>query len=266
MSNSTEMPPDWGETDKPQQQQHPAPARQPRGTLALLADAYLAGAGVDVLAGLVPAGVEQAMVANAFLATVAANPDLMTCTYQSLEQCLRDCARMGLLPGPAGHIYLIPRSGKAQAQVGYQGLIALMKRSAGVVRVETGAIHEHDVFVARRGSNPEFAHEPNWKGDRGEAMSWYAVAYFLDGGPPQFEIMTLAEIEAIRDAHGNKRLWAAHFEEKARITVVRRLAKWIGQDDALGHAFRMMDAGEAPAPRKPNTRHDAIRARLETKP
>jgi hypothetical protein len=42
----------------------------------------------------------------------------MECSEQSHAVAIDACIRLGLWPGPAGHIYIIPRKGQAQAQVG----------------------------------------------------------------------------------------------------------------------------------------------------
>jgi phage RecT family recombinase len=225
------------------QWQPPAQQQQPQSTLGMLHSNYTQGEGVDVLAGLVPPGIDQVAVLAAFCATVAASNDLMTCTYQSMETALRDCGRMGLLPGPADHVYLIPRGGKLMAQVGYQGLLHMIRRSTGA-RVETGEVCECDAFeVTRSGGDTSFSHTPDYKADRSMPYAWWGRAIFPDDYV-QVEVMTRAQVEKVRDEHGNKALWSKNFDEKARITVARRLAKWLGKDDALGHAFNVMDREE----------------------
>ena len=211
------------------------------GTLSLLAQTYLDGAGLDELAGLVPPGIDQVRVVNAYLAAVKESTDLQGCTYDSLTAGLVDCARLGLWPGPQGHVYLIPYGGAAKAIIGYQGLAALMRRQ-GVSHVDTAVVYSEEDFTQKKGSMPCLDHSPITDDEkRGDPIAFYAVAHFEDGSPPAYEVMTLAEVEEIRVNHGNATVWDAHPREMARKTVLRRLAKWVGTDDAIGHAFDVMD-------------------------
>jgi len=237
----------------PQDQWAPPPAergQQPKSTLAILASTYLTGAGLEELAGLVPPGIDQVRVVNAYLSAVKQNHDLQLCTYESHQRALVDCARLGLWPGPAGHMYLIARTKRTKgepdrlevnAQVGYQGLGALMRRQ-NVSHIDTAVVYANESFEVKKGSMPCLDHSPIVDDEkRGEPVAFYAVAHFEDGSPPAFEVMTLAEVDEIRRNHGNASVWDNHPREMARKTVLRRLAKWVGTDDAIGHAFEVMD-------------------------
>jgi recombination protein RecT len=75
-------------------------------------------------------------------AAATKTPKLFDCTTASLGMCLMTCAEMGLEPGQAGHVYLIPRfNSKTNAMectilVGYKGLCELARRSSQVATLD----------------------------------------------------------------------------------------------------------------------------------
>ena len=62
--------------------------------------------------------------------------------------------------------------------------------------------------------------------DRGPVTHVYAVARLVGGGF-QFDVMSRAEIEAVRSQSkaGTKGPWVTHWDEMAKKTVIRRLFK-----------------------------------------
>ena len=77
----------------------------------------------------------------------------------------------------------------------------------------------------------------------------YAVAV-LKGGGVQFEVMSRAEIEAVRvqSKAGKSGPWVTHWEEMARKTVVRKLFKYLPVSIAAVRAVEIdekSDRGEA---------------------
>jgi recombination protein RecT len=199
---------------------------------------------------LMPPGIDGDRVLHGFEMTVARNDKLRKCSYDSLEAAALDCARLGMWPGPEGHMYLVPYGRTCTPIVGYKGLIALMKRAGGVTRVEARLIHDADEFAMMLGTDPRIDHLPA-KGDRGPVIGAYAVAWFVDGSV-QFEHMSADEIESIRarSKAANSGPWVTDTGEMYRKTVVRRLAKYVSADSALGHAFTLNDRAHGLAPVK----------------
>lgn len=193
------------------------------------------------IARLLPDGIDGARVVQGYLAAVRDSKALQKCSIESHWAALLDCARMGLWPGPHGHVYLIPYGTTAKAMPGYRGLIAQLKRQGGVVAVTSTLVYEHEEFEATMGLRPDIRHTRRLDPDRGPWVACYAVAYYRGGTPPQFEIMTRGEISKIRDNHGNKTTWEGHEEEMARKTVIRRLAKYVGTDESIGASFEILD-------------------------
>lgn len=164
-------------------------------------------------------------------------PALMQCNQESFFGAVLQCAQLGLEPGSAlGHCYLLPfgngksRDGRPNCQliIGYRGMIDLARRSGQIVSINAYCIHEADEFEYELGLHPDIHHRPSPLAERGPVTYVYAVAV-LKGGGVQFEVMSRAEIEAVRlqSKAGKSGPWVTHWEEMARKTVVRKLFKYL---------------------------------------
>ncbi len=194
---------------------------------------------------LIPSGVDGARVLAGFKMHVIGDPKLRECTFDSMAKAALDCARLGLWPGPQGHMHLLPFKKVMTPVVGYKGFIALIKRHTGA-RVEARLVHDADHFDMTMGTTPGLDHRPALR-DRGECIGAYAIAFFPDG-TNQFEWMDIGQINGIRDASpGYQRSdspWRTHPGEMTRKTPTRRLAKYISMDETMGHAFAVNDRAE----------------------
>lgn len=163
-------------------------------------------------------------------------PALMNCNQESFFGAVLQCAQLGLEPGSAlGHCYLLPFGSKArdgrpncQLIIGYRGMIDLARRSGQIVSINAYCVHEADNFEYELGLHPDIHHKPSPLADRGPVTYVYAVAV-LKGGGVQFEVMSRAEIEAVRKQSkaGTSGPWVSHWEEMARKTTVRKLFKYL---------------------------------------
>lgn len=168
---------------------------------------------------------------------VRKTPALLNCNQESLFGAVLQCAQLGLEPGSAlGHCYLLPfgngkaRDGRPNCQliIGYRGMIDLARRSGQIQSIGAYVVHEADDFEYELGLHPDIHHKPSPLADRGPVTYVYAVAV-LKGGGVQFEVMSRAEVEAIRKQSkaGNSGPWVTHWEEMARKSVVRKLFKYL---------------------------------------
>lgn len=164
-------------------------------------------------------------------------PALMQCNQESFFGAVLQCAQLGLEPGSAlGHCYLLPfgngksRDGRPNCQliIGYRGMIDLARRSGQIVSINSYCVHEADEFEYELGLHPDIHHRPSPLAERGPVTYVYAVAV-LKGGGVQFEVMSRAEIEAVRaqSKAGKSGPWVTHWDEMARKTVVRKLFKYL---------------------------------------
>jgi len=187
------------------------------------------------------------------------NPALMKCDPATLFGAVIQCAQLGLEPGGTmGHAYLIPFENKkrgttdVQFIVGYRGMLDLARRSGQIVSISAREVCANDKFAYRYGIDETIEHVPA-EGERGELTHVYAVAKLKDGGV-QFEVLTRAQIEDIRNAsQGYKTAikfnrtdspWISHFHEMAKKTAIRRLFKYLPVSIEIQLAVGLDEAGE----------------------
>lgn len=169
------------------------------------------------------------------ITTIRLNPKLAKCNPESLIGALMVSAQLGLEPGTLGQCYLIPFENKkagtveCQFQIGYKGLIELLRRSGQLSDIYSYTVYENDEFYIEYGLSRTLVHKPNFT-NRGEIKGFYAVAILKDGAKA-FEYMTKDEItkheEKYRKGAYKNDVWNKNFEEMAQKTVVKKLLKWL---------------------------------------
>ena len=220
------------------QLQRSAPA-QPAATGNTIATLLQDPRVVSQMALALPKHMTAERLARIALTEVRKNPQLAKADQASFLGAIMQCAALGLEPGGAlGHAYLIPYGREVQFIIGYRGMIDLARRSGQILSIEAHVVHEADSFSCRLGLDPDLQHEPAWDAeDPGELRFVYAVAKLKDGGT-QFEVMSRAQIEAIRKrskASGNGP-WKTDFEAMAKKTVIRQLFKYLPVSIELAQA------------------------------
>lgn len=160
--------------------------------------------------------------ARVALTALTRTPKLLDCTKESLLKCLMDCSQLGLEPD-GRHAHLIPYGKECSLIVDYKGLIALARRSGDVAVFRAELVKAEDDFSWMNGT---VTHSINWRQDRGKTDCVYSYVRFKDGAE-DFEVMTLAEVEAIRKRSraGQSGPWVSDFDEMAKKTVIRRHSK-----------------------------------------
>jgi recombination protein RecT len=183
------------------------------------------------------------------ITAIQKQPNLLKCTPISVIGCVIEASQLGLYPdGILGDAYLVPfwngrnKQMEAQLQPGYRGLINLARRSGQVSAIYSEPVYQCDKFKVELGTEHTIVHTPNYddpkrgvdKDEIGVPVGLsgvYAVVKFKDG-TSDFEYMPLHRIMDIRNNSKSKNKegevfgpWATHFEEMARKTPIRRLAK-----------------------------------------
>lgn len=186
------------------------------------------------------------------------NPRLNECEPASVFACVVQASQLGLRPNMLGECYLIPykdhKSGKmiCQLQIGYQGLLELVRRSGLVEGVSIYLVREKDTYEVKFGTEAGIRHEPFLDGDPGEVKFGYGVAR-MKGGGLHVEVMSRSDIERIRDRSQNVRTakrydketpWDTDFDEMARKTIARRLCKWLPKSPELATALQISDTAD----------------------
>ena len=172
------------------------------------------------------------------LTTIRNNPSLLEADFTSLISCIMQSAQLGLEPSILGHVHLIPyRDNKkgitnVQFQIGYKGLLELVHRSGNVQTIKCNVVCENDEFDYSFGIDEKLYHKPS-KSNRGNPIFYYAYAKLSSGGHA-YEVMSVEDIQKIRDAHSvsykfqkNSSPWVAHFDAMAKKTVLKQLIKYL---------------------------------------
>lgn len=189
------------------------------------------------------------------------NPKLAQCQPASVFAAVIQASQLGLEPGLLGQCYLIPYKDECTLQIGYQGLVDLVRRTGRVKRIEAHAVRDGDTFTYRTGLQTILEHEPSLDGAQGDLRLAYAVAEFTDGGF-HVEVMTRAQIEGIRDRSQNVQNarkwnkatpWDTDTEEMWRKTLLRRICKYLPRSPELATALAIDES-----PKQNLTVDDAI--------
>ena len=208
-----------------------------------------------------PSHIKPERFARVVLTVAQQTPDLLSADRRSLFGACLKCASDGLIPdGREAALVIFNTKRKVDGRdvwvkaVQYMpmmaGMLKRIRNSAEIASVQAHIIYENDTFLIRRGLTDTLEHTPLFPGERGKAVGAYAVAKFKDGSDPQFEVMDLAQIEAVakisrsRDKQGQAYgPWKDHWDEMARKTVFRRLAKWLPMDADTETVMRRDDEG-----------------------
>lgn len=185
-------------------------------------------------------------------------PRLLDCRRESLISCIMQAAQLGLEPGGVlGHIFFVPYKDEATPIIGYKGLIDLCRRSGEIVSIAARVVYSRDQFTYQYGLEEKLEHVPALT-ERGEPLHIYAVAQLVGGGHA-FEVMSVADVNAIRDksksyGQGDFSPWRTHWSEMARKTAIRRLFKYLPSSVMPREAHELLaaeDTREFPAVQMP---------------
>jgi recombinase, phage recT family len=185
-------------------------------------------AGTKQFATALPKHINTDRFVRIAITTIRQNPKLAQCNQESLLGALMVSAQLGLEPGVLGQCYLIPYGRECQFQIGYKGMIELLRRSGQLKDIYAYSVYENDEFEMTYGLDRDLKHKPNLQ-NKGNFIGCYCVAILKDD-TRAFEYMTKEEIEAhakkFSKTFGNGP-WKTDFEAMAHKTVVKRMLKWL---------------------------------------
>lgn len=206
-----------------------APVAKPKTKAPIIVQQVLSDQFKKQLALAVPKHLNADRMARIAATEVRKNKALLNTEPTSFLGSVMQAAQLGLEPGSAlGQAYLVPYGNQCQLIIGYKGMIDLARRSGQVLSLNAYAVREGDDFNFQLGLKPDIHHVPSLEADRiNKPITYvYAVAT-LKGGGYQFEVMSRAEVEAVRAKAKSKNIWNSYFEEMAKKTVIRRLFKYL---------------------------------------
>ncbi|WP_319403232.1 recombinase RecT [uncultured Anaeromusa sp.] len=189
---------------------------------------------------LVPKHVTPERMARIGLQAISRNPKLMECTPESVVGAIMNCATLGLEPNLIGHAYLVPfwngktKKMEAQFQIGYKGLLDLVRRTGDVSQVYAYEVRENDEFDYELGVHANLKHKPA-ASNRGDVTGYYSVYHLKDGG---YGFFYLSRAEALEHAERFSKSkdkdtgklygpWADHFDEMAKKTAMKAMTKYM---------------------------------------
>nr|DAY20524.1 MAG TPA: RecT protein [Caudoviricetes sp.] len=185
-------------------------------------------AGAKQFATALPKHINSDRFVRIAITTIRQNPKLAQCNQESLLGALMVSAQLGLEPGVLGQCYLIPYGRECQFQIGYKGMIELLRRSGQLKDIYAYSVYENDEFEMTYGLDRDLKHKPNLQ-NKGNFIGCYCVAVLKDDARA-FEYMTKDEIEAhgkkFSKTYGNGP-WKTDFEAMAHKTVVKKMLKWL---------------------------------------
>lgn len=201
------------------------------------------------LARALPKHVSAERMNRIAMTALRTNKDLMNCSPGSFLGAVLSAAQLGLEPNtPLGHCYLIPYKREATLQLGYQGMIDLVRRSGQVTDIYAEAVYDGDEFQVELGLNRDIRHAPGDGNDRDDAAKIthvYAVAKLRDGGS-SFVVLTRKQIEKYRKRSraSSNGPWVTDWEAMAKKTAVRRLFTWLPKSAEMATAAAIDEAPE----------------------
>lgn len=168
-------------------------------------------------------------------------PKLLECDRSTLMEALITCADLKLFPSSAsGEAYILPYKGKAQFQIGYQGLITLFYR-AGVETITSKIVYKNDVFEYEEGLTPKLIHKPNLTEKRGNPTHVYAIA--VVNGEKLFHVMSEDDVMKFKkfsqSASSDFSPWNKNDPElwMWRKTCIKQLGKVLPKNETIHKAI-----------------------------
>ena len=206
-----------------------APVAKPKSKAPVIVQQVLSENFKKQLALAVPKHLNADRMARIAATEVRKNKALLNTEPTSFLGSVMQAAQLGLEPGSAlGQAYLVPYGNQCQLIIGYKGMIDLARRSGQVLSLNAYAVREGDDFNFQLGLKRDIHHVPSLEADRIKKPITYVYAVAtLKGGGYQFEVMSRAEVEAVRAKAKSKNIWNSYFEEMAKKTVIRRLFKYL---------------------------------------
>ena len=105
------------------------------------------------------------------------------------------------------------------------GLITKVRQNIPGISIRSDIVYRGDKWEDQRGTEPRLVHIPNESASRGpnDIRAMYATAFMPNNAIPEFEVMYIAEILAMRK--NNKGPWSTHLEQMGRVRPLKRLVK-----------------------------------------
>lgn len=159
------------------------------------------------------------------LTAVQMNPQLLNSDRKTLLGSCMKAAQDGLLcDGREAALVMYGQNVQYMPMIG--GILKKMRNSGELASIGAHVVYEKDLFEYELGDEESIKHKPFLGDDRGRPIACYAIAKTKDGAIYR-EVMSVADVEKVRNASKakNNGPWVQWWDEMARKTVIRRIAK-----------------------------------------
>jgi recombination protein RecT len=159
------------------------------------------------------------------LTAVQMNPTLLDADRRSLLGSCMKAAQDGLLcDGREAALVMFKQQVQYMPMVG--GILKKMRNSGEIASISAHVVYSLDHFDYELGDDERITHKPLLGGDRGKPIAVYAIAKTKDGAIYR-EVMSVTEVEKVRSVSraSGTGPWTQWWDEMARKTVIRRIAK-----------------------------------------
>lgn len=163
------------------------------------------------------------------MTAIQMQPALLNADKRSLLASTMKAAQDGLLCDgreAALVVYRTKEGPKVQYMPMVGGILKKIRNSGELASIGAHVVYERDQFEYELGDDERIAHKPFLGADRGQPIAAYAIAKTKDGAIYR-EVMSVADVEKVRAASKARDAgpWVDWWDEMARKTVIRRLAK-----------------------------------------
>lgn len=164
------------------------------------------------------------------MSMLARSPEILRdATPISIVHAIKESARLGLEP-LTEEAAIVVYDHQATLMPMWRGYVKRIRNSGEVEDFDCQLVYTGDDFEWSAGTDAYIRHKPALE-NRGDYWGVYAFA-IMKSGRVIPEVMTVADINAVRDQFGNRKSrsgrplpWETSWGEMARKTVIRRLAK-----------------------------------------
>lgn len=207
----------------------------------------------DALALSLPGHMKPGEFVNMTVMAIAGDPEIMQCTKRSIVTAAMKAAADGLMPDKREGAFIafnvkVSKKGEPdrwQKQCQWMpmvyGIIKKIRQSGDVKSLTAHVAYENDDFDYELGDNERLTHKPVMQ-NRGKPLCAYAIAK-LDNGEVVREIVSLDDLQKIRNASKNSSRgpWVDWWDEMARKSAIKRLAKYLPMSKELENVIRHDD-------------------------
>ena len=179
------------------------------------------------------------------------SPDLLAADRRSLYAACMKLAQDGVIPdGREAALVTFNTKQKdgtwikaVQPMIMVAGILKKIRQSGELSSIHAAVVYKNDQFRYWVDSDGQhITHEPVLFGERGSPIGVYAMAKTKDGSV-FVQPLSLGDVEKIRNASRSKDSgpWASWWEEMAKKSAIRRLAKYLPQSTDIEQAIKADD-------------------------